>query len=291
MSSSPFRTDCLNGKVALVTGGGSGICFEVTRQLLLHGAQGAVICGRRQAFLERSAALLERETGKSCKYKVCDVRDADSCKEAVDFALQAYGRLDIVVNGAAGNFLAEARALKPKGFATVMGIDAFGTFNICNAAYPALSKQEESLIINISATLQSPATHWQAHASAAKSAVDSLTRSLALEWGCDGIRVAGIAPGPIANTPGTTKLGPGMSPDDAKEMIAESIPLGRMGEASEIGHAAVFLATAKYITGDVLIVDGGAWLYRPPAVPKDMVATLSREVEKKSRAQAPKAKL
>lgn len=288
---SPFRSDCLAGKVALVTGGGSGICFEVTKQLLLHGAQSAVICGRRENFLARSSKLLEETTGKRCLYQVCDVRDPASCTRAVQYALEQFGRLDILVNGAAGNFLAEARALKPKGFATVMGIDALGTFNMSNAAYPVLSKQSESTIINISATLQCPATHWQAHASAAKAAVDSLTRSLALEWGCDGIRVVGIAPGPIKDTPGTTKLAPGMTAGQVNDMIADGIPLGRMGEASEIGHASVFLASAKYITGDVLIVDGGEWLYRPPLVPKEMVAELSRKVEKTSRAQAPRSKL
>lgn len=291
MTKSPFKTDCLEGKVALVTGGGSGICFEVTKQLLLHGAQGAVVCGRREAFLARSSQLLEQSTGKVCKYRVCDVRDAKACQDAVNFAVQEFGRLDIVVNGAAGNFLAQARDLKPKGFATVMSIDALGTFNMSNSAYPALARQQDAIIINISATLQCPATHWQTHASAAKAAIDSMTRSLALEWGCDGIRVVGIAPGPIADTPGTTKLAPGLTPGEVNEMIADGIPLGRMGEASEIGHAAVFLACSSYITGDVLIVDGGEWLYKPPMVPKEMVSELSRKVEKKSRAQAPRSKL
>ena len=151
---SPFRTDCLTGKVALVTGGGSGICFELTKQLLLHGAKGAVICGRRQKFLERSASILERETGKSCKWKVCDVRDPKACEDAVRYTLQVYSRLDILVNGAAGNFLAEARSLKPKGFATVMSIDTLGTFNMCSAAFPALAKtakhSDDALVINIS---------------------------------------------------------------------------------------------------------------------------------------------
>lgn len=288
---SPFRSDCLSGKVALVTGGGSGICFEVTKQLMRHGLTGAVICGRRQTFLERSSAILERETSRPCKWKVCDVRDPEACKDAVAFALSQFGRLDIVVNGAAGNFLAEARTLSPKGFATVMGIDAQGTFNMCHASYQALSKQEDAIIINISATLQCPATHWQAHASAAKSAVDSLTRSLALEWGCDGIRVVGIAPGPIADTPGTTKLAPGLSMDEVTEMMGEGIPLGRLGDASEIGHAAVYLSTAKYVSGDVLIVDGGQWLWKPPMAPKEMVAELSRKVEPASRAQAPRSRL
>ena len=118
-----------------------------------------------------------------------------------------------------------------------------------------------------------------------------MTRSLALEWGPSRIRVVGIAPGPIANTPGTTKLAPGIDSEDINEMVIERVPLGRMGEASEIGHTAVFLCTAKYITGDVVIVDGGEWLHKPPMVPKELVSELSRKVEAKSRAQAPKARL
>ncbi|KAG7369062.1 dehydrogenase [Nitzschia inconspicua] len=275
-NTSIFQPDCLAGKVALVTGGGSGICFEVTKQLLLHGVTGAVICGRRKNFLERSAAFVGTRDRKG---------------------LQA---LHILVNGAAGNFLAAAKDLKPKGFATVMGIDALGTFNMCSAAFPALAKpkvgeshQQDAIVINISATLQCPATHWQAHASAAKAAVDSLTRSLALEWGEYKVRVVGIAPGPIKDTPGTTKLAPGMTGDEMDGLIGEGIPLGRMGEAFEIGHAAVYLASpsARYITGTNLIVDGGEWLYKPPMVPKDMVATLSRKVEAKSRLQAPQSRL
>jgi len=297
-TTSPFRLDCLAGKVALVTGGGSGICFEVTKQLLAHGAKAAVICGRRQKFLERSASILERETGKICKWKVCDVRNPKACEDAVQYALDNFSRLDILVNGAAGNFLAEAKSLKPKGFATVMSIDALGTFNMSYAAFPALAKSakegmgiNDALVINISATLQSPATHWQAHASAAKSAVDSLTRSLGLEWGPYNVRVVGIAPGPIADTPGTTKLAPGISGEEINERITQGVPLGRLGTATEIGHAAVFLTTSKYTTGETLIVDGGEWLYKPPMVPREMVSMLSRKVESKSRAQAPRSRL
>lgn len=135
-------------------------------------------------------------------------------------------------------------------------------------------------------SLSSSLCSWRTIAS-----VDSLTRSLALEWGPQNIRVVGIAPGPIANTPGTTKLAPGLNPDDVNSMVAEGVPLGRLGEANEIGHTAVFLCTAKYITGDVVIVDGGEWLYKPPMVPQELVSELSRKVEAKSRAQAPKARL
>lgn len=290
--SSPFRPDCLQGRVALVTGGGSGICFEVVHQLLQHGLSGAMICGRRKDFLERSSKLLSQSNnGRSCLYQVCDVRDPQMCQQAVESTLKLFGRLDILVNGAAGNFLAQARSLSPKGFATVMAIDAHGTFNMCHAAYPALAQTGDAVVINISATLQYGATWWQSHASAAKSAVDSLTRSLALEWGCDKIRVVGIAPGATADTPGTTKLAPGFPINEMEEMIAESIPLRRMGEKIEMGLAAVYLCTANYVTGHVLVVDGGEWLYRPPMVPQQMVAELSRKVEAKSREQAPKAML
>lgn len=200
------------------------------------------------------------------------------------------------MNGAAGNFLATAEGLKPKGFRTVMEIDTMGTFNMCNAAHPYMVKErtstssETSAIINISATLQYGATWFQSHASAAKAAVDSLTRSLALEWGEDNIRVNGIAPGPIADTPGTTKLAPGMSSDDVDDMVSEGIPLGRMGKAYEIGMAAVFLScdvSGGYVTGDTLVVDGGQWLWKPKMIDREMVQSFSRGIEKKSRDQAP----
>jgi 2,4-dienoyl-CoA reductase [(3E)-enoyl-CoA-producing], peroxisomal len=297
--SSPFKNDCLKGQVCLVTGGGSGICFELCSQLLRHGCVGAVICGRRESFLKRSSSLLSTH-GSRCVYKVCDVRDPQQCQAAVEYCMVEFGRLDILVNGAAGNFLAQASKLSPKGFATVMAIDAQGTFNMCSAAYGAMKKFKPSVstsdaasgvIINISATLQYGATWWQSHASAAKAAVDSLTRSLALEWGSDRIRVVGIAPGATADTPGTTKLAPGLDENDINDLVVGGIPLGRMGHKTEIGLAAVFLCTSQYVTGHVLVVDGGEWLYRPPFIPKDMVGELSRTVEAKSRAQAPQSTL
>ena len=96
-----------------------GICFEITKQLLLHGCTAAIICGRRENFLQKASANLASLSGQTCLYKVCDVRDPDACKAVVDFAFQQFGRVDILVNGAAGNFLAEAKNLSPKGFRTV----------------------------------------------------------------------------------------------------------------------------------------------------------------------------
>lgn len=286
--SSPFRRDCLVGKVAIVTGGGSGICFEITRQLLLHGCAGAVICGRREAFLQRACQQL----GRNALYQACDVRDPQQCRRVVDYCMSQFGRVDILVNGAAGNFLAEASALSPKGFRTVMEIDTLGTYHMTHACYPSLKQSKKStnpssdgmggIVINISATLQYGATWYQVHASAAKSAVDSMTRTWALEWGTDQIRVVGIAPGAVKDTPGTTKLAPFM-----EEIINDAIPLGRMANKAEIGLVAVFLCSSAgaYITGDTVVVDGAQWLFKPPVLPREMVAEMSRKVESKSRSQ------
>jgi peroxisomal 2,4-dienoyl-CoA reductase len=296
-TSSPFKPDCLENKVALITGGGSGIGYAITETLLSHGCAAVVILGRRSNVLQSSANKLQTTVCKSNQrvlYKICDVRDAQSCIDAVQYTIQNCHKLDILVNGAAGNFLAEAKSLKPKGFKTVMEIDTIGTFNMCSASHSYLAQAKNNgggaSVINISATLQYGATWYQAHASAAKAAIDSLTRSLALEWGKDGIRVNGIAPGPIANTPGTAKLAPGLDGEVIEEMIAEGIPLGRMGKGVDIGMAVVFLSCERsggYITGDTLVVDGAQWMYKPPMVPADMVAELSRNVEKKSRDLTP----
>jgi 2,4-dienoyl-CoA reductase [(3E)-enoyl-CoA-producing], peroxisomal len=299
---SPFNANCLQGKIALVTGGGSGIGFEIVKQLLLHGCSGVVICGRRQKFLIDATSLLRREANhavNTIEYYVCDVRDYATCEQVANFVRTRFGRLDILINGAAGNFLASASDLSAKGFATVIQIDLLGTFNMTRAVYPLLADTASNnyddtgvSIINISATLQYGATWWQAHASAAKAAIDSLTRSLALEWGTsDRIRVNGIAPGPIANTPGMTKLAPGLEANKMSDIIKQGIPLGRLGEAYEIGYATIYLCTATYITGHTLVVDGGEWLYKQPKVEKDMVSKLSRSVEAPSRAKAPQSRL
>jgi peroxisomal 2,4-dienoyl-CoA reductase len=193
--------------------------------------------------------------------------------------------LHILVNGAAGNFLATAEGMRLKGFKTVMEIDTMGTFNLSSAAFPALRDSGRGVIINISATLHYGATWYQAHASAAKAAIDSLTRSLGLEWGAFNIRVCGIAPGPIAGTPGMTKLAPG---DDAKvveDAVKEVIPLGRMGTTADIAYMATFLCSdaASFVTGETVVVDGGHWLWKEPMLPREMVEEVSRGVEQKSR--------
>ena len=173
-----------------------------------------------------------------------------------------FGKLDTLVNGAAGNFLAPAAALSPNGFRTVIDIDLNGTFNASRAAFEALQQAATALILNISATLHYHGTPLQIHASAAKAGVDAVTRNLAVEWGRFGIRVCGIAPGPIGDTEGMRRLAPG----DVADKATATIPAGRFGTIDEIAAAAVFLRSpaAAYVTGHVLVVDGGQCIATPP---------------------------
>ena len=168
-----------------------------------------------------------------------------------------YGKIDIVVNGAAGNFLCAADQLSANGFGTVVDIDTKGTFNVCRAAFEEL-KKSQGQILNISATLHYLATPMQIHVSAAKAGVDAITRNLSVEWGRHGIRVNGIAPGPIEDTEGIKRL----LPPELKEKLIKKIPLQRLGRIADIENAALFLVSdaASYINGVTLVVDGGQWL-------------------------------
>ena len=252
-----FRDDILNGKRALITGGGSGICKGIAEAFLAHGAT-VTITSRRQERLDEASAELSAKTGGQCFGFAGDVRNPEAVDNVIDKALDAMGGLDIVVNGAAGNFLSPAAGLSPKGFKTVMEIDAIGTYNVSHLAFQKALRDGGGHILNISATLQYAGSIFQVHAGSAKAAIDAMTKHLAVEWGTFGIRVNGIAPGPIDNTVGMEKL----APAGFKEKMIAKIPMGRFGRIDEIADAAVYLSSeaANYITGTVLVVDGGHWM-------------------------------
>ncbi|KAM7526903.1 hypothetical protein LguiA_016805 [Lonicera macranthoides] len=288
-SSSPFKGDILRGKVALLTGGGSGIGFEISTQFGKHGASVAIM-GRRKSVLDSAVSTLQSLGIPAVGFEG-DVRKQEDAKRVVESTVKHFGKLDILVNSAAGNFLVSPEDLSPNGFRTVMDIDSVGTFTMSHEALKYLKKggpgrsssTSGGMILNISATLHYTAAWYQIHVSAAKAAVDAITRNLALEWGTDyDIRVNGIAPGPIADTAGMSKLGP----DEINSKARDYMPLYKLGEKWDIAMSALFLASdaGKYINGTTIVVDGGLWLSRPRHLPKEEVKQLSRLVERRSKA-------
>jgi peroxisomal 2,4-dienoyl-CoA reductase len=271
-----FLKSILKGRVAFVTGGGTGITGGVARALAEAGANVALV-SRSLEHLEPAAkainALRNNARGISPTVRegsdsedasigeafavAADVRNPAEVEKAIAATLERFGKVDIVINGAAGNFLCTAEELSPNGFGTVVDIDLKGTFNICRAAFAEL-KKNQGQILNISATLHYLGTPMQLHVSAAKAGVDALTKNLAVEWGRYGIRVNAIAPGPIGDTEGMKRL----VPEPIKEKLKQRIPLGRFGLIEDIENAAVFLCSdaASYINGAIIVVDGGHWL-------------------------------
>jgi len=266
-----FLDGILTDRVAFVTGGGTGITGGVARALAEAGANVALV-SRSIEHLEPAAKAINDARARGSGPTVmegsgsnvgeafavaADVRNPEEVEKAIAAAVERFGKIDVVVNGAAGNFLAPAEALSPNGFGTVVDIDLKGTFNVCRAAFAQL-KEHQGQILNISATLHYLGTPMQLHVSAAKAGVDALTRNLAVEWGRYGIRVNGIAPGPIEDTEGMKRL----VPEPVKEKLKKNIPLGRFGRISDIEKAALFLCSdaASFINGAILVVDGGQWL-------------------------------
>jgi 2,4-dienoyl-CoA reductase [(3E)-enoyl-CoA-producing], peroxisomal len=255
MTDKIFVENILQGKVAFVTGGGTGITGGIARAFAEAGAK-VSITSRKPENLEAMKQTIEAFDGE-CLMFAADVRDYEAVEKAIAATVEEFGKIDIVVNGAAGNFLCAAEELSSNGFGTVVDIDTKGTFNVCRAAFAEL-KKNQGQILNISATLHYLATPYQIHVSAAKAGVDAITRNLAVDWGKYGIRVNGIAPGPIEDTEGMKRL----VPEPIKEKIKKRIPIGRFGRIKDVENAAVFLCSdaASYINGVTLVVDGGQWL-------------------------------
>jgi len=256
MSDGVFRDRILEGKVAFVTGGGSGINLGIAQRLAKQGAK-TVLLGRTQAKLDAAVEEI-RAAGGEASGEAADVRNPEALTAALQNTRDRYGEIDILVCGAAGNFPAPAAGMSPNAFKSVVDIDLLGTFNTCRLAFDHLRKPGAT-ILNISAGQASQPAAFQAHVCAAKAGVDMVTRVLAIEWGPVGIRVNSIVPGPIEDTEGMARL----TPDDAsREKLRSGIPLQRFGRKEEIADLALFLCSpaAAYITGSVMVCDGGSQL-------------------------------
>lgn len=249
----------LAGKAALITGGGSGLGLAIGRRFMALGADLA-ICGRREAVLQEAAAQLEAEFGRPVRWQVCDVRDAEAVERMLD-AFWAAQPLDILVNNAAGNFLARSETLSPRAVAAVLDIVAKG------AAYCTLGigrrwieAGRRGVVLGILTQSALTGMAYRLPSAMAKAASLAMIRSLASEWGPYGIRLVGVAPG-VFPTPGaTSRLSPGKL--QAAAPLGADVPLGRNGDPAELAELCAFLVSdaASYITGEAILIDGGRML-------------------------------
>ncbi|KAJ7620948.1 hypothetical protein FB45DRAFT_1062002 [Roridomyces roridus] len=249
-STSVFKEEIFNGKVLFCTGGGSGICRGMTETILRHGAN-ATIVGRKVDRLTQAAKELSEATGRKVIAAQGDVRHPETLAAAVKKTIEAFGRIDFVICGAAGNFLVPISGLSENGFRTVIEIDTIGTYNTIKATLPHI-RAAKGAYIHVR-------TPYQAHVSAAKAGIDALSAVLAVEEGPHGVRSNVIAPGPIHGTEGMDRLESKGTADERaqRDML---YPSGRMGVIGDVANAAVFLFSdaALNITGQVLPVDGGS---------------------------------
>ncbi len=258
---SAFTTPILAGKHVFITGGTSGINLGIGRRFVEAGAKVSVL-GRKADKAAAAAAELNAiaagDADRGGFAVTADVRDPVALEAAFTAAADAFGPIDVIVCGAAGNFPAPALAMSPNAFKAVVDIDLLGTFNACRVGHQFLRGEGSSVLV-ISAPQAGIPTMLQAHVCSAKAGVDMLTKSLALEWGQLGIRVNGIWPGPISGTEGMERLTPD---DDARDRVAKSLPLGRFGTTHDVAELALFLSSssATYITGGIFPVDGGTSL-------------------------------
>lgn len=241
------------GQTVVVIGGTSGINRGIAECFGQLGANVAV-ASRSQEKVDSTVAAIQAQGGQAIGF-CADVRDYPALENGFTQVARQWGSIDILISGAAGNFPALANSMSPNGFKSVVDIDLLGTYHVMRAAYPHLRKPGAS-VINISAPQAVVAMVGQAHVCAAKAGVDMITKSLAQEWGGDGVRVNSVLPGPIDGTEGMHRLAP---TNEMREACRQSVPLRRMGTSMDIANACLFLASplASYVNGVVLPVDGG----------------------------------
>jgi len=257
-----FQSGLLDGQVAVVSGGGSGLGRAAALELAALGAR-VVVCGRRSEPLEETAGM--SEDGR-VEAHPCDIREEDQVEALVEGVMERHGRIDVLVNNAGGQYLTPAEDITPKGFRTVIRLNVEGTWLMTHAvATRAMIPDERGgRIVNVTLSPHH-GLPGMAHSSAARAAVENLTRVLSIEWARFGIRLTAIAPGPMATETLRTKY-----PQPVVEGVAGTVPLGRLGTEEEFAWLVAYLASpaGDFFSGAVLTLDGardnwfGAW---PPA--------------------------
>jgi len=251
-----FRTDLLEHKRILITGGGTGLGKGMAQRFLELGAE-VYICGRREAVLKQTAAEL---AGRGAIHALaCDVRNLDAVEGMID-RIWAQGPLDVLVNNAAGNFIARTEDLSPRAFESVIGIVLMGTLHCTMACGRRWLKAEHAgNVLNISATYAPVGSAYVVPSAISKAGVEALTRSLAVEWGNRGIRMNAIAPGPIPTQGAFSRVLPR---PELETLALDRNPLRRFGTVEELANLAAFLVSdgSAYINGEVIRMDGGELL-------------------------------
>jgi NAD(P)-dependent dehydrogenase (short-subunit alcohol dehydrogenase family) len=238
------------GRHVFVAGGTSGINFGIAAAFAKAGAKVSVLSRSPEKVTEAVARL-----GAGAWGQPADVRSYDAVAAALAGAAAHSGPIDVLVSGAAGNFVAPALGMSANGFKAVVDIDLLGTFHVVRAGFEHLARPGAS-IINISAPQAVNASALQAHVCAAKAGIDMLTQCLAIEWGPEGVRVNAIIPGPIEGTEGMARLAP---TEEAAASVRGHVPLRRYGTLQDVANLALFLASdeSSFVTGSTMVVDGG----------------------------------
>ncbi|MGS2761706.1 SDR family oxidoreductase [Sinomicrobium sp. M5D2P9] len=285
-----LRDDALKGKNIVVTGGGSGLGKAMTKYFLELGARVA-ITSRNLEKLQLTAKELEEETGGTCLAVQCDVRYYEQVESMLQQVINAFGKVDVLLNNAAGNFISPTERLSANAFDTIIDIVLKGSKN-CTLAFGKHwidKKQENTTVLSIVTTYAWTGSAYVVPSATAKAGVLAMTRSLAVEWAKYGIRFNAIAPGPFPTKGAWDRLLPGELRE--KFDLAKKVPLQRVGDHQELANLAAYLVSdfAAYLNGEVITIDGGEWLKGAgqfnilDQIPEEMWDMLESMIRKNSR--------